>query len=688
MDGVGSTEALGPEISRRKLLGAAAAGTVVAGTASVIGLGAPGLAGAASSGYLVGAGRADMTGAVAGQGMMGYSQPQQIAEGLHMRYWARAFIIVDSATGNRVVFVTADSACLFESIHLGVLRALRKRYGALYTEANVNLNATHNHNSCGGTAWDYAYSLAAFGFKKNSYDAEVSGIVDAIVRAHDSLAPGTISLGRSELHNASAQRSRAAFDLNPPEDKEVFPGAVDPAVTVLRLAQAGNDIGVITWFSTHGTSIADHNRLITVDNKGYASHRWESDEPGVVAAFPQTNAGDMSPNLNLVPFSPSGPTKDNRANCAIIGERQYQAGRAALADSSAMTRAGVDSVIHYVDFSDVAIDGSYTPDGKAARTSPAMMGAGAVATSTEDNFEQPLPFFYEGQVNPLVAALGGLDAPVSPWIRDVQAPKLVAVPLGLLPPWPYIPQVMPVQIMRIGDLVLAAAPAEFTIVSGLRVRRVVADALRVPLDNVLLQGFANGYSQYVTTPEEYVSQQYEGGETQFGRWTLPAYMQSFDKLASALARGTDLGHGPAPLDKSSIQPDLVPPPPPDAPVAGRRFGDVITAPKSAYRAGESAVAEFVGAHPNNNLRRSDTYLEVEQRSGDGWTRVFDDNSWSTELHWSRPVGSVDASIIKVLWAIPVGTAGTFRIRYFGDWKNPAGKVTGFTGTSRAFEVTA
>lgn len=453
----------GPEVSRRRVLGGAAATTVAVGASRVLGSAQAGAA-PAQTGYLVGAGRADMTGAVAGQGMMGYSQPQQVAAGLHMRYHARAYIIADSASGQRVVFVTADSSCVFESIHIGVLAKLRARYGDLYTEKNVNLNATHNHNSCGGTAWDYAYTLAAFGFKKNSYDAEVNGIFTAICRAHDSLAPGTVKLGRTELHNASAQRSRVAFDLNPPQDKNAFPDAIDPAVTVLRLAQAGKDIGVITWFSTHGTSIADHNRLITVDNKGYASHRWESDEPGVIAAFPQTNAGDMTPNLDLVPFSPSGPTADNRANCAIIGERQYQAGREASRSASPMTRSGVESVVHYVDFSDVAIDGTYTPDGKPARTSPAMMGAGAVATSSEDNFEQPLPFFYEGQVNPLVAAVGGLDAEVSPWVRDVQAPKLIAFPLGLLPPWPWIPQIMPVQIIRIGDLVLAAAPAEFTIV--------------------------------------------------------------------------------------------------------------------------------------------------------------------------------------------------------------------------------
>ena len=73
--------------------------------------------------------------------------------------------------------------------------------------------------------------------------------------------------------------------------------------------------------------------------------------------------------------------------------------------------------------------------------------------------------------------------------------------LGLLPPSPWVPHVVPLQIMRIGQLVLVAVPAEMTIVAGLRLRKVVADAMRVAVDDVLIQGYSNAYTQYVTTPE-------------------------------------------------------------------------------------------------------------------------------------------------------------------------------------------
>ncbi|MEV0509187.1 neutral/alkaline ceramidase [Nocardia tengchongensis] len=653
--------------------------------------------GGAGGGYLVGCGIADVTGAVAGQGMMGYSDLEQVAEGLLSRCWARAYIIVDQATGDRIAFVTADIACLFQSVHLAVMARLAERFGDLYTERNVNLNATHNHNSCGGTAREYGYSLAAYGFQQNSHEAEVNGIVAAIAAAHDRLAPGTVLLGRSELHDASANRSRVAFDLNPAQDKAEFPDGIDPAVTVMRIRQGGKDIGVISWFATHGTSLTDRNRLISVDNKGYASYRWEHDEmgvryrdgqPGFIAAFAQTNPGDMTPNLGLGHFHPNGPTEDNRVNCALIGERQFLASRTAFDSASAMTSGGVDAALRYIDLSDITVDGAYTPDGQTARTTPAMMGASAMATSSEDNSRSQLAFLYEGEQNPLGPALGGVDAPIEQWIRDAQAPKLIGVPLGIMPPRPWNPQILAIQIMRIGDLVLAAGPAEYTIVAGLRIRRIVARALGVPVENVLMQGYSNGYSGYVVTPEEYVSQQYEGGETLYGRWTLPAYMQEFDHLARAVAARAALGRGPAPLDwTSGPQPSALPALPPDVPVLGRQFGDTITQPQPAYQPGQTVTIEFAGAHPNNDFHTGGTYFEIQRTTGGSWAGEFDDNDWCTEMHWSRPAGQPAASVIRIQWTIPDAIGpGRYRIRYSGDARDLSGATTPITGLSPEFDV--
>lgn len=684
------------EISRRSLLTGVATATAAAGITMATSRSAGADSGTVAE-YLIGCGIADATGAVAGQGTMGYSDLEIVAEGLLMRTWVRAFIIVDRATGARIAFVTADIAAIFQSVHLEVMQRLAQRFGGLYTERNVNLNATHSHSSCGGTAREYAYSLAAYGFQQNSYEAEVSGIVAAIVAAHENLAPGTLLLGRGELHDASANRARVAFELNPPEDKAEFPDAIDPAVTVLKLRQGDKDVGAISWFATHGTSLTDRFRLIAGENKGYASYRWEHDERGVrhgngesafIAAFPQTNAGDMTPNINLTPWQPSGPTDDNFRNCALIGDRQYQAARAAFDRARPMRDAGVDAAVRYVDLGDTHIDGAYTPDGKPARTTPAMMGITLAANKSTDNYHRIIPVFHEGMTNPIVTALGGLHGPIMDWMRDAQAPKLILFPLGTMPPRPWMPNIMPIQIMRIGDLVLAAGPAEFTIVAGLRIRRVVARALGTAIENVLLQGYANGYCGYSVTPEEYVSQQYEGGHTIYGRWTLSAYMQEFDRLARALAARIDIGRGPAPLDwTSGPQPSLLPPVPADVPMAERGFGDVVTPPPSNATGGDIVAVEFVGAHPNNKFRSGGTYFEVQRETGGGWRTMYDDNDWCTRFLWSRPEGQPAASLIRIEWSVPESAErGRYRIIYGGDVKDDTGHTSAISGRSPTFDI--
>uniref|UniRef100_UPI0024572DBC neutral/alkaline non-lysosomal ceramidase N-terminal domain-containing protein n=1 Tax=Nocardia cyriacigeorgica TaxID=135487 RepID=UPI0024572DBC len=533
-------------------------------------------AGAASGEYEIGAGLSDITGPAAECGMMGYSQLEQTTAGIHLRPRARAFII--GAGGRRVVFVVADNGMIFQSVHRGVLLALAERFGDLYTEQNVLLTSTHSHATCGGSSHDYAYNLSILGFQQQVYDAEVQGIVEAIAAAHADLGPGSLAVGRAQLRDASVNRSRIAFDRNPEADKRYFPDAIDPAVTVLSLRKGGREIGAITWFATHNTSMTNENRLISSDNKGFASFSFEHTEHGVryldgradfIAAFAQTNAGDMSPNLNLRPGS--GPTDDEFENTRIIGDRQYRAAKSALAAATSIG-GPVDAMLCYIDLADIAVDGRFTPDGLPRRTAPAAAGVSLIAGSVEDGPGLPGGPIPEGVTNPFVAALGDPRAAAPAWLADAQAPKAIAAPLGLLPPVPWVPNVVPIQLVRIGELYLAAAGGEFTIVSGLRVRRAVADALGVDVEQVLMQGYANAYHEYVTTPEEYDAQHYEGASTLYGRYTLCAYQQEFTRLATAFAARQQIARGPAPRDGSTYPPKIVPAPRPHAPPAGARVG--------------------------------------------------------------------------------------------------------------------
>jgi neutral ceramidase len=91
---------------------------------------------------------------------------------------------------------------------------------------------------------------------------------------------------------------------------------------------------------------------------------------------------------------------------------------------------------------------------------------------------------------------------------------------GRLGDHPWIPQVLPAQVLRLGTLVIAAVPVEPSTIAG---RRLAASVRRRPEETVVVNGYANAYAGYLVTPEEYDHQHYEAACTMFGRWSLPAW---------------------------------------------------------------------------------------------------------------------------------------------------------------------
>ncbi|MFP8962154.1 neutral/alkaline non-lysosomal ceramidase N-terminal domain-containing protein [Streptomyces nanhaiensis] len=656
---------------------------------------ATGQTGAAGTGsYLVGRGIADATGEVAEVGMMGYGRTDQQAQGLHNRLRARAFVIADRApdgsAGERVALVVVDSPMIFSSVHQAVLRALDERYGGLYNARNTMITATHTHAGPGGYSHHLLYNITTLGFHAKTFDAVVRGITEAVGRAHADLAPAELSLSRGELRGASVNRSRAAFDRNPADVKAHFPDATDPLTTLLRIERQGRLVGAVNWFATHCTSMSGDNRLVSADNKGYAAYHWEREvagadylagtAPEVIAAFAQTNAGDMSPNLDLEPPTTPEDFERTRAN----GLRQYEAAVRQLERPGTRLSGGVDSRLVYVDLSDVTVEAEFTGDGRTHRTAKPAVGAAMAAGSTEDG--PAFPGFSEGE-NPFWDAIShSVVYTVSPELRDAHAPKAIAVPIGEMNRiYPWVQEIVPVQLVRIGRLYLIGVPGEVTIAAGLRLRRTVAEVTGADLDDVLVAGYANSYFHYLTTPEEYDAQHYEGGSTLFGRWQLPAIQQVSAQLARAMRDGRALPTGPEPPDLSAAPLALQPPIVLDAPQIGRSFGDVLTQPREGYRSGERVTAVFAGAHPGNDLHRGSTYLRVERYEGGVWRTVADDGDWSTAFRWERD--GIAASKVTVTWDVPAGAEpGRYRLRYHGDAKPLVGGARSFSGTTRTFTV--
>jgi neutral ceramidase len=640
---------------------------------------------------LVGVGMSDVTGEAADVGMFGYAQVTQQTTGIHQRLRARAFLVEDQSSHDAIVIVVSDLGAIMQSVHQAVMQRLATLYGGRYGERNVMLTATHTHSGPGGYSHDLLYNLTVMGFHPATFNAIVDGIVEAVQRAHDSRAPGSVRWAQGELLNASRNRSAAAFRANAAADRAAFPMEIDPEMSVMTLRQGERDVGAISWFPSHATCMTSQNTLISGDHKGYAAWHWEHEVHGVrylqrpaapafVAAFAQTAAGDMSPNLNLRPGS--GPTEDQFKNTRLIGLRQFEKAQALSTLPGQTLIPGVGHRMRYIDMSGIAVQPRYSGSPEVQHTCPAALGTTFAAGSVEDG---PGPaFIHEGQPNPFVAAVGRVVFPASDALRRCQAPKEVFMTLGTRQP-PWTPEVLPVQLLRIGTVYIAGLPGEPTIMSGHRIRRQLAQTLGVNLHKVIVAGYANAYAGYITTPEEYDVQDYEGGSTHFGRWTQPAWMQELDRLAQDMAAARPTVYTLRPRSLAGQQHQFYAGVLADSPVGVHGFGEVIEQALPSYRPGQTVRVSFSTGHPQNNLHRQGTFLEVQRREGASWVLVADDGDRATIYRWRRQ--GLTASLATIEWTIPLGTPpGEYRIVHHGDARNWSGHITPFDGQSLSFLI--
>lgn len=635
--------------------------------------------------YRVGRGIADITGEVAECGLMGYGRFDQQAAGLHNRLHARAFAIGEVAGQGRVLIVVAEVTMIFQSVRDAIVARLTASHPE-FSRDQIVLLATHTHAAPGGHSHHLLYNITTFGFHEDTFNAIVDGVVEAADRAIADMSLSKLSLAHGELFGASENRSRAAFDRNKEDIKEVFPRAIDPQLSDLMVHRDGALVGVINWFGVHATSMSGDNKLVSADNKGWAAYEWERQRgvdylsggaPALVAAFAQTNAGDMSPNLDLTP--PTTPEDFSRT--VDNGEKQLLAAQQLAATDGAPIEGPVDTRLVYVDLDNVTVQPEFG-DGQTRHTCAPVIGAGMAAGSMEDG--PAGEGFYEGE-NPFFDKMSDAAYFFDQALRECQAPKGMLLNAGVLnATWPWVQTKLPLQLVRLGQLYLIAYPGEVTIGAAYRVRAAVAEIVGQPVQNVLMASYANAYDHYMTTAEEYDAQNYEGGSTLFGRWQNAAVTQSFAGLAADMvaAKDTALGALPEKLWRFQLlrQPGVVL----DDAGWGHHFGEVLKQPAEAASPGDTVEAVFVGAHPKNNLQRGSSHVEVQRFEDGAWSRAYDDHDWATKYLWARE--AVAESRVTVRWELPEDVeAGVYRLFYRGASKL-AGVITPFEGATEPVRV--
>ena len=635
--------------------------------------------------YLLGSGRADITGPALGVQMWGFSREDQLTEGIHLRLKSRAFIIAEPNSNNRLVFVSADIGSIEHNMVLEILDQLSAAYGDTYTLQNVIISATHTHAGPGGYWHSRIDQGLATVFYQQHFNSIVSGIVDSIKLAHQSLQPGSVLINSGEVEGAGINRSLVAYQQNPSVERQKYSSSIDKKMTLLKFISQDDDIGMLNWFSVHPTSMTYYNRLISGDHKGYAAQAFEQRQKGdrFVAAFAQSAPGDVTSNLNL---NNTGPGIDDFSSTKIIGDRQLEVALSLFAGANERLSGKIDHRQLYVDLSNYEVRDEFTGAGQQT-TCPSAYGYSFAGGSTEDGGGHFL--FREGMTEQnfffdlLIGWITGTKAP-SQSALACQRPKPILWDTGSGTP-PIQSQIRSISILRVGQLVILVLPTETTTMTARRLKHTVMQQLGGWAKYIVIAGYANGFAGYLTTPQEYKIQQYEGGHTLHGQWSLPAYRQISAQLAQHLEENRPLKQQIVYDDwrgktKSkalkSMSPSVLP--------QGVEYGDALTLEKKLYRKREIVSIKFWSSNPTENYPASASYASILYKQGDKRVEVASDADWSTKIRWQK---EEEGFLAKISWQIPQDTqAGEYKFTHTGKFTNENGKQVPFSGDSNTFRI--
>ncbi|MBX7165126.1 MAG: neutral/alkaline ceramidase [Pirellulales bacterium] len=675
----------------------------------------PSVAGAQD--YKIGRASADISLPVWGIQMLGYVHPKQVGEGVRQKLYARAFAVSDLEDRTRLAYVTCDLAFVTHTLKLAVLERVGEKLGDRYGQANLILAGTHTHGAPGGYHHHLSISVLGGDFFPQAFDALVDGISEAIIAADADLAPGRILLAQGEVNNGNANRSAVAYRNNPAEERAQYDEPVDTTMTLLKFVRDDGAIGLLNWFAVHPTSMDFHYKLSTSDNKGYAADFCERKLAGApqqgpfVAAFANTNCGDATPNLNL---DATGPGRTIVESCTIMGGRQADTALQLFAAAEQPLSGPIEIRHGFVNLSKLEVSEEFTHDGQR-RTCPSAWGYAFAAGSEAEGGGHPL--FKEGmtKTEPAIDALIKIVLPqvkATPEFLECQKPKAVLIASGLAKP-PMHEQIVPLAVVRLGQLAFVVGPAEYTTMSGRRFRAAVGRELGIEPKMVVVAGYSNDFAGYVTTWHEYQLQQYEGGHTLFGPWTEAGYRQEFVRLARALRSGQPVESSEQPTDMRTLLKRATKLDGPDErQPADAQFGDVVGELRKKYAPGEPVAATFWTGLPVNDYDRHDEFLAVERlvQAPDKWEVVRRDHDWDTTAQWQRispeaakkPAGpqrgallelapprystSPDPFQVTITWeTAPDAPTGTYRLVHYGRYKS-SGSVQRFTAHSPPFEL--
>ena len=201
-------------------------------------------------------------------------------------------------------------------------------------------------------------------------------------------------------------------------------------------------------------------------------------------------------------------------------------------------------------------------------------------------------------------------------------------------------------------------PAELTTVAGIRLKKTVR-RLRPNLSDLQIVGLANEYLCYITTPEEYAKQDYEGAATLYGKYSSPVLNYLYDDMLRSkenniLKEVTYKMMVRKEFDVDGMYDNMRD--------VKEMFGNVIDfTDTSSYKSfsfnDEIPTMKEASLDPSIAILPKVT---IETSDGNKWSFLENENNGNivTTIERSKPVGRA----WKVYWINPKNIRGTYRFK--------------------------
>lgn len=509
--------------------------------------------------------------------------------------------------------------------------------------SGIFLAATHTHAGPGqysGSAFYNDWASNRRGFDPAYTRFLVDQLAGAVREAVGSRRPARAAFGCTEVYGFTRNRSLGAFVRNAGlvdrrvQDQRRYV-AVDPRLHLLRVDDAEGPLASFAWFSIHGTGVSHHDESYNADVWAYLNgelvRRVEADTgrrpvSGAVVA----SHGDMTPAVKPGMLVYPEAERVGRGIGAAAAELHAALG------ASLATDLPVSATLRQLDLTeDPVVDGIHLASPRIgwAKT------AGAAENTT------PLLHL----VPPFKA--GHPRRPHGPHAEK----RIAATELGhsrFVGRPEEFPTVIPVHLLRLGHAAVVGVPFETTVEAGRRIGSAVLDSA-LDVQTAFVSSLVDDHTDYLTTPEEYTAQYYEGASVLFGprqqEWVAGQARRLADDHASGVAsapraRSFDFG-----VHRYLAAPSGV--------SATRLFGEVrfveATPTEDAYWEqvwSDVAPGDLVWHEP---------LVVVEAERQGTWVPVDDDQGWHVGVTYLGRKGGRHSYVTR-WYAPPLGRPGRHR----------------------------